>query len=115
MPDYSTYSDTKLIHLLENKADYKAEAVEEAMVEWNTREMKPKAAKKIAEEIVRAKIRRILSGKSRLFFRPQQMELPESHFLSPKAVSRIFGVEFKNWKERKKLFDNNPNADPSLF
>lgn len=115
MPDYSTHTEQQLIQLLENKADYKPEAVEEALVEWQSREADQKAAKKTAEKIVREKIRRFLSGKSRLTFRPQNMEFPESHFLSKKAVSRIFGEEYKNWKERKKLFGNNPNSDPNLF
>ncbi|MCI4669232.1 MAG: hypothetical protein MRZ79_13945 [Bacteroidia bacterium] len=116
MPDYSTYSNEKLVQILENKADYQANAIEEVLEEWKSRDIKPKNAKKLAEEIVRGKIRSFLSRKSRLTFRPQNMLFPESHFLSKKAVSRLFGEEYKNWKERKKMFgSNNPFNDASLL
>ncbi|MEL6133808.1 MAG: hypothetical protein AAFR59_10640 [Bacteroidota bacterium] len=116
MPDYTTYAPQQLIQVLENQADYEPDAIKEVLTEWETRGIKRKDAKKIAEDIVRDKIRRFLSRKSRLLFNPRNMEFPASHFLSEKAVKRVFGEEYKRWKERKKLFgDSSHNADPSLF
>ncbi|MEO1381794.1 MAG: hypothetical protein AAFV78_01010 [Bacteroidota bacterium] len=116
MPDYTSYTPTQLIQMLENKADYKPEAIAEASEEWEGRGLKRKEAKKIAEGMMRDRMRRFLSRKSRLLFRPGDMVFPESYFLSQNAVKRIFGEEYRRWKDRKNLFgDSSQNADPSLF
>lgn len=111
MPAYTHYTDEQLIELLEHKADYKPAAIEAALEEWARRNVKPKRARTIAGKIVRHHIRRFLRTKHRLTFNHRKMILPESHFLSEKAVSKIFGEEYKAWKERKKLFEGGSGND----
>lgn len=110
MPDYTSYSIEKLIHILEHASDYKPSAIEQVLAEYEQREFPAKKARKLAAEMVREKIRAVLNRKHRLTFRPKNMVLPTSHFLSEKAVAKIFGEEYKAWKARKKLFTEGDNS-----